>query len=257
MDVAAYLQRISYSGSTEPTANVLRDIHRAHMLAVPFENLDIGLGRKITLDSDALIRKIVEQHRGGFCYELNGAFAALLKALGFNVTLLSARVPRADGSETPEFDHLTLRVDLDEPWLADVGFGDFVIDPLRLQVGLEQKQDAGIFRIMQREEDLRVEKVHNGSIVEQYRFTLQARRLEEFAGMCHFHQSSPDSPFTRKSVCSLATVDGRITLSDRKLIETKNGARSERTLSSDDEWTRVLKERFGVVLCLPLLRKPH
>lgn len=249
MNVLSYLARIGYSGPTEPTADVLRQIHRAHMLSVPFENLNIALGREIVLNTDAFIHKLVEERRGGFCYELNGGFAALLEALGFKVTLLSARIPRQDGTETPEFDHLTLRVDLEEPWLADVGFGDFLLDPLRLQVGLEQKQDAGVFRIVERGDDLHIEKLQeNGSAIEQYRFTLQPRRLEEFAGMCHFHQTSPESPFTRKSVCSLATAHGRITIADRKLIETNKGVRQERVLGSEEEWKRVLRDRFGVVL---------
>ncbi len=248
MDVAAYLARIGYRGPTGPTAETLRQIHRAHMLSVPFENLDIGLGRRITLDPDAFVRKIVEERRGGFCYELNGAFATLLEALGFKVTLLSARVPRADGSETPEFDHLTLRVDLEEPWLADVGFGDFILEPLRLQVGLEQSQEAGRFRIEERGNDLLVQKGQGKEWIEQYRFTLMPYCLADFAAMCDFHQTSPESPFTRKSICSLATADGRITLADRKLIETRNGTRQERILESDTERKRLLREIFGVAL---------
>src|SRR2546426_5826969 len=152
-DVQAYLDRIRHTGSTTPTLETLRTIHRAHMLAVPFENLDIALGRKIVVDEEAFLRKVVEQHRGGFCYELNGAFAALLRALGFQVTLLSARVARSDGGESPEFDHLTLRVDLSvdqtEPWLADVGFGELFLEPLRLRSGIEQRDPAGTFRLAQ------------------------------------------------------------------------------------------------------------
>lgn len=134
MDVQAYLQRIHYPGSLTPDADrssidrpsidLLRSIHRAHLFTVPFENLDIHLGRQIVCDEERILRKIVNEHRGGFCYELNGAFAALLRALGFRVTLLSARVAREGGGYGPEFDHLTLGVDLDEPWLADVGFGE-------------------------------------------------------------------------------------------------------------------------------------
>jgi len=249
MDVAAYLDRIGYSGPTEPTAETVCRLHRAHMLTVPFENLDIALHRAILLDRDKFINKIVRERRGGFCYELNGAFAALLEELGFEVTLLSARVPRQDGSESPEFDHLTLRVDLEEPWLADVGFGDFILEPLRLRVDLEQKQDAGVFRIREADGDLHIEKLQaNGEPVEQYRFTLQPRRLEEFSGMCHFHQTSPESPFTRKRICSVATLGGRITISERKLIETQNGRRQERELASDEEWKRLLRQKFGVIL---------
>jgi N-hydroxyarylamine O-acetyltransferase len=90
--VNAYLARIGYFGASSPTSANLRAIHRAHLFAVPFENLDIALGRKIVVDEDVTVRKIVELRRGGFCYELNGAFAALLQALGFQITLLSARV---------------------------------------------------------------------------------------------------------------------------------------------------------------------
>src|SRR2546427_13017242 len=82
MDVAAYLERIGYSGPATPNAEALRDIHRAHLFAVPFENLDIGWKREIRIDQQAFLRKIIEDRRGGFCYELNGAFAALLEALG-------------------------------------------------------------------------------------------------------------------------------------------------------------------------------
>src|SRR5579863_765040 len=106
LNVSAYLARIGYAGSTAPTVETLRALHHTHLLTVPFENLDIALGRAIALDEDALVRKLVEQRRGGFCYELNGAFAALLRALGFRVTLLAARVSRESGGESPEFDHL-------------------------------------------------------------------------------------------------------------------------------------------------------
>jgi hypothetical protein len=138
----AYLERIGYSGVTDPNSDTLRALHRAHLFTVPFENLDIGLKRTIPCDAEAAVRKIVEQRRGGFCYELNGAFAWLLRALGFHVTLLSARVGRADGSLGPEYDHLTLRVDLDQPWLADVGFGDSFLDPLRLQPDWSKSREA-------------------------------------------------------------------------------------------------------------------
>src|SRR5690242_9646293 len=138
LDVRAYLDRIGYSGGIEATAENLRALHRAHLLTVPFENLDISVGRKIVVDQEAILKKIVELRRGGFCYELNGAFAALLRALGFRVTLLSARVARESGDEGPEFDHLALLVDLEDPWLADVGFGELFLQAIRMEVGTEQ-----------------------------------------------------------------------------------------------------------------------
>ena len=247
--VDAYLKRIGYAGPLKPNSNLLRDLHRAHLFAVPFENLDIAFGREIICDEDAFLGKIVERHRGGFCYEMNGAFAALLSALGLRVTLLSARVPREDGTLSPEFDHLTLRVDLEEPWLADVGFGDCFLEPLRLEIGIEQPQDGSKYRIVEERGSLHVERAEpDDRWKRQYSFTLTPRRLDEFAAMCHYHQTSPESPFTRKKLCTLATADGRITLSDRKLIITRNGRREERMLGSEEEWRSALENSFGITL---------
>ncbi len=261
MDVEAYLRRIRYHSPPtlsvdlpsidRPSIDLLRSLHRAHLFTVPFENLDISLGRKIICDEARILHKVVNEHRGGFCYELNGAFAALLRALGFHVTLLSARVAHEDGSHGPEFDHLTLRVDLEEPWLADVGFGEGFVEPLRLECGMEQPQNGRVYRLTRRTSDdgiLGLEAVVEGKWKRQYAFTLQPRELSEFAGMCHYHQTSPESHFTRQRICSLATPDGRVTLSDEKLMETRAGARRERLLAGDEEWRATLREQFGVVL---------
>jgi len=249
VDVFAYLARIAYSGPTKPSGEALRDIHRAHLISVPFENLDISLRREIVVAEDAIVNKVVALRRGGFCYELNGAFAALLRALGFQVTLLSARVARADGGEGPEFDHLTLRVDLEEPWLADVGFGESFLEPLQLEAGRDQQDPTGTYRLLEQGERLRIEKsLPDGGWKPQYSFSLQSRRLEEFAGMCRFHQTSPDSSFTQKRICTRATPDGRITLSEMKLITTSKGQREERSLTSEEEWSSTLHEKFGIHL---------
>jgi N-hydroxyarylamine O-acetyltransferase len=249
LDVRGYLDRIGYSGPIEATAENLRALHRAHLLAVPFENLDISLGRRIVVDEEAILRKIVELQRGGFCYELNSAFAALLRALGFQVTLLSARVARSDGGEGPEFDHLTLRIDLEEPWLADVGFGDSFLEPLRLEAEAEQSDPAGAFRLVEDGGRWYMQKREsNGDWIAQYSFSLLPRRLEEFAAMCDVHQTSPKSSFTQKRICSRATPKGRITLSEMNLIVTSRGGREERTIGSEQERQRILEREFGVRL---------
>lgn len=247
MNVPAYLDRIRYKGPLTPDVETLRSLHRAHMFAVPFENLDIGIGREIVCDEARFLHKIVNERRGGFCYEMNGAFAALLWALGFQVTLLSARVCRDDGSDGPEFDHLALRVELEEPWLADVGFGDSFVEPMRLEPGLEQEQFGRRYRIISGDGGCCLEANADGAWKKQYAFTLQPRHLSEFAGMCHHHQTSPDSHFTRKRVCSLATPEGRITLTGDKLIETRRGVREERVLQEAERRT-ILRDRFGVSL---------
>jgi N-hydroxyarylamine O-acetyltransferase len=244
-----YLDRIEYRGPASPTAETLRALHRCHMFTVPFENLDIALGRKIVCDEDAFIRKIVGQRRGGFCYEMNGAFAALLRELGFRVTLLSARGVREDGSAGPDFDHLTLRVHLDEAWLADVGFGDSFVEPLRLAPGLEQLEDGRKFRITQQAHWLYIERAEpNGVWKGQYAFSLIPRSLDEFAPMCEYHQTSPGSTFTRKRVCTKATPEGRITLADQKLIVTRSGKKEEQRIGSEKEWRAALKKHFEIVL---------
>jgi N-hydroxyarylamine O-acetyltransferase len=249
LDIDAYLSRIAYHGFTIPTAKTLRAIHRAHLLAVPFENLDIDLHREIPCDENAAIRKIVELKRGGFCYEMNGAFGALLREMGFRVTLLSARVAREDGSEGPEFDHLTLRVDLEEPWLADVGFGESFLDPLRLKVDIEQEQGGRFFRLVEESERIQLQMREPGKAWKnQYSFAPTPRRLEDFASMCRYHQTSPESHFTRKRICTKATEGGRVTLADYKLIVTRNGQREERMLESEEEWRDALNRYFQVVL---------
>lgn len=249
MNLPAYLARIGYAGPAAPTLQVLRAIHRAHLLSVPFENLDIARGRPIVVDQEACVRKIVEQRRGGFCYEMNGAFAALLQAMGFKVTLLSARVARQDGSFGPEFDHLTLRVDLDRPWLADVGFGDSFIEPLTLLPGIAQQDAGAIYRVIETSSVFQLQKWEAGNAwKDMYQFTLQPRQIQDFAEMCRYHQTSPESSFTRKRLCTRATPDGRITLSDMKLIITRDGDKRERMLTSEEEWRAALRQHFDVVL---------
>lgn len=250
-DRTAYLARIAYDGPLAPTLATLRALHRTHLLAAPFENLDIHLGRPIVLDVDALYRKIVVARRGGFCYELNGLFAALLRDLGFAVTLLSAGVARAGGGFGPEFDHLTLRVDLDEPWLADVGFGALFVEPLRLDERGEQPDGASVFRLVP-DGDWRVlqrrDRDPAAPWAAEYRFTLRPHALADYAAMCRYHQTSPASTFTHKYTCSRLTPTGRVTLSERQLIVTTDGRREEHPVAGDAEHRALLREHFGIAL---------
>jgi N-hydroxyarylamine O-acetyltransferase len=248
VNVPAYLDRISYAGPLQPSVETLRSLHRAHLFTAPFENLDIHMGRRIVCDEAHFLHKIVDERRGGFCYELNGAFAALLRELGFQVILLSAGVVRPDGSDGPDFDHLTLRVDLEEPWLADVGFGDSFLDPLRLQPGCEQAQTGRVYRITQFPDVLRMEVYNQDRWKPQYSFTLQPRQLPDFSAMCHYQQTSPESHFTQNRICSLATATGRITLSNDRLIVTRDGIRQERVLTGEAQWRHELQELFGITL---------
>ena len=244
--VDRYLDRIGAGRPVRADAGALAELQLRHLRSVPFENLSIHLGEPIVLEEAVLVDKLVERHRGGFCYELNGAFAALLAALGYQVTLLGARVHTPDGLGPP-FDHLALRVDTDttESWLVDVGFGSFSHHPLRLDRQADQPDPAGSFRITPTA-DGDLEVTRDGE--PQYRLEPRPRRLADFTPTCWWHQTSPASHFTRALVCSLLTRTGRITLSDRTLIETTPSGRHERVLIDDTEVLDIYRTRFGIDL---------
>ncbi|MBX2989705.1 MAG: arylamine N-acetyltransferase [Bacteroidetes bacterium] len=247
MDVDAYLRRINFSSSLKANSDTLRNLHRSHMMSVPFENLDIHTGTEILLDESRFFEKIVNRNRGGFCYELNGLFAGLLREIGFDVTLCSAQVFQEE-RPGPEYDHLTLIVHLDEPWLADVGFGDSFLEPLGMNSAVDQVHGGIAYRISDDGEAVTLwRRKPEGKDEPQYIFNKKPRLLSEFSGMCTYHQTSPLSHFTRKRICSLAMPDGRITLSDNRLILASNGKRTERELT-DFEYKVALNEHFGIDL---------
>ncbi|NGN67675.1 arylamine N-acetyltransferase, partial [Streptomyces sp. A7024] len=240
----------------------LRDLQLRHLIAVPFENLSIHLGEPIVLTEQSLYDKIVERRRGGFCYELNGAFAALLTHLGYEVDLLAARVFGDGGRLGPPYDHMVLRVrtqDGDGPWLADVGFGRHAVHPLRADERGEQPDPEGVFRIQEAGEghadDLDCH--HDGSPV--FRVEQRPRALEDYAATCWYQQTSPESHFTRSLTCSRLTADGgRITLSGDKLITTgpgpvttgpgPDGERREERLPDAAAVLAAYRDHFGIVL---------
>ena len=242
MDVDAYLARIGAGRPQAPTAQALAELHERHTTTVPFENLSVHLPEPIVLDQDALVDKVVRRRRGGFCYELNGAFAALLRELGFRVSLHPARVHRGDGRFGAPFDHLALLVDLEEPWLADVGFGRFARRPLRLTTTEPQADVEGEFLVLDAPGG-DVEVRHDGQPA--YRLERRARELADFVPACWWQATSPDSHFTRNLLCTLPTAQGRVTLAGEQLIETVDGKRVERTLAGQD-LVEAYQEYFGI-----------
>jgi N-hydroxyarylamine O-acetyltransferase len=248
LDVKAYLERINYRGSLDPSEESLRGLQVAHLLAVPFENLSIHAGQPIVLEDEALFAKIVGRKRGGFCYEANGLFAALLRALGFDVVMLSAGVAKAEGGFGPDFDHMALMVTLERRWLVDVGFGDSFLEPLLLDERGEQAQGGRAYRILADGPYLLLmRREGEGEWEAQYRFTLRPHGYADYAEMCRYHQTSPQSHFTRGRVCSRATERGRVTLSGMRFITTsKDGVRQERALTGEEEYAAILREHFGI-----------
>jgi N-hydroxyarylamine O-acetyltransferase len=251
--VAAYLNRIGAPAGGEPDVARLAHLQERHLHAVPFENLSVHLEEPVDLAPDALVDKIVERNRGGFCYELNGAFGALLTALGYDVTMLSARGATPDGFGPP-FDHLALRVDVDgEPWLVDVGFGRFTHRPIRLDERGEQKDPGGTFLVTDDAEgDVTV--LRNGA--REYRLETRPRTLADFEPTCWWHRTSPKSHFTRSLVCSRLTGTGRVTLSGNQLIVTDHDGKREETLAGDADVLDAYRRHFGISLdSVPRLRQ--
>jgi N-hydroxyarylamine O-acetyltransferase len=225
MDTAEYLKRIDYRKSTNAALEVLTELQKNHLLHVPFENLDIHYGRPIILDNGRFFEKIVLRKRGGFCYELNGLFHALLIQLGFNAKIISARVHTTDNNYSPEYDHLAVVVTLNgRKYLCDVGFGEFAFMPLEIKPGKIQEDRRGNFVIDDYEEGYyRVSKIEGSAVLPEYIFTLAEKSLHEFEAMCYYHQSSPASHFKQQKLITKPTENGRITLTGSYLKITEGG----------------------------------
>ncbi len=251
MDVEKYLNRIKYKGFPKADFDTLRQLHLHHLLNVPFENLDIHLGRKIVLEPEVLYKKIVESRRGGFCYEMNGLFYEIITFLGFKAKRVSARVFNDNGVPGREFDHMAIIVDIGgEKWLADVGFGESFLEPLKLVPDIEQPQYGKIYKIVKVDEEIfkTVFSEDRKEYKDMYLFSIKPRELAEYNEMCVYQQESPDSHFIKNTICTLARTGGRITLSGLKLIETKDGVKTETVLKNTDEYKIKLKKLFGIIL---------
>ncbi len=246
MNVDRYFARIGYTGPPTVTHRTLAAIHRQHMLTVPFENLDIPLGRRISLSPEALWNKLIVERRGGFCYELNSLFGRLLQAVGYRVEFLSARV--WNGRQWgPDKDHMTLRVEADAgSWLADVGFGESFLVPLRLEAGLVQGAGFTPFRLVNQGDSWTMQARRDEQWEDGYRFTLESHAPESFQEMCDYQQTSPDTLFTQRVVCSRATAGGRVSVAADRVIVTDDGVRQETTLPDAAAFRAALAEHHQI-----------
>lgn len=249
MDIKRYLNRIHYTGDLVPTLEVLNELQSAHLLSVPFENIDIHY--KVKIDLLKTYDKVVIHNRGGFCYELNGLFYGLLTKIGFDVKMVSARVYNAEGTFGAEFDHMALIVNIgNENYLTDVGFGDFSFYPLKIEFNKELTDKCGIFKFGKYDGDYNVVTKLNdkNELVPQYIFSEKQRTLYEFSEMCKYHQTNPASHFTRNLICSKQTQNGRITISGNKLKITDKGIVTEHILATEKELLINLKDLFNIDL---------
>lgn len=244
--VEKYLARIEYDHAISVDLDTLSRLQRAHMTHVPFENLDVYAGITVRTDLEWSLPKIVERNRGGWCFELNGAFAALLEALGFSVTMVGAAV-LLDGPSSV-ITHLTLEVALDEPYLVDVGFGESFINPLLLNDRGPQDGGTGIYELIDSDEGITVTNHDDDGVpVPQYRFTRVRRELADFDPASNLLQFDRSLHWSQKPFATRLLDHGpdRITLlQDRvKLI---NAEEVTETPVDPDDWDGHLRQLFGM-----------
>lgn len=246
----AYLRRIGYYGELSADVASLHALHRHQVMSVPFEALDVQLGRPIRLGLPGLFEKVVVRRRGGFCYELNWMFCALLRELGFAADLVSARI-WSDDAYGPEFDHVALVVRLAEPWLADVGFGKSFIEPLRLLDPDIQPDTSHDYRLERMSDgQLRLFESRRGAdaFAIKYSIDLQPRAIGEFAAECSWKQSAPTSYFVRNTICTLPTEGGRRTILNDVYKEVDRGGVREVRIDGDAHLHELLAEEFEIDL---------
>jgi len=251
MIITQYLHRIGYQDPASPDLACLQRLHRCHVMTIPFEAMDVQLGREIKLDLDHIYHKVVIQKRGGYCYELNYLFYSLLSSMGFDCWMVSSRIYNND-ILGPPFDHMSLVVQLNELWLVDVGYGDLFIEPLRVKYdGIQEDQfkDYKIERIDESEDFiLKVTLKGSSSFIKRYTFDLTPRNIEDFAEQNTFKQSSSDSYFVQNTICTLPTSSGRKTILNDVFKVRDGKSAEEKMIIGDKELKLLLKEEFGVIV---------
>jgi len=247
VDLHAYLRRIGFSGDVRPSYPVLEALHLAHATRVPFENLDILLGRPIRLDLDSLQAKIIEAGRGGYCFEQNLLFGAVLRELGFSVTNLAARV-RYRARQIRPRTHMLLLVRCDDDlWVADVGFGgDGLLLPVPLRSKRETRQFVWTYRVVEEEGQWVLQSLHSDSWIDLYSFSLEPQELADYELANYYTSTHPDSRFVQTLTVQLPSPQARAALRNRELIVDDGKSIKTRMIEEDNELLDVLEERFAL-----------
>ncbi|MDQ0626150.1 MULTISPECIES: arylamine N-acetyltransferase family protein [Paraburkholderia] len=248
-----YFARIGYAGPRAPTLEVLQAIHRLHPRAIPFENLNPLTRRAVKLDLESVETKLVDDHRGGYCFEQNTLLANVLQELGFRVTPLIGRVlwGREPDAVTPRT-HMVLRIDLDnEAWIADVGLGSVTLtSPLRLSPGLAQRTDLGIFRLADASRDALYLEVQarDESWSRAYRFDLHPVEWIDYETSNWYTSTSPEAIFASNLIVCRVLSGTRLTLLNDQVNEraADGSLIGDQRLASADELAACLRERFGL-----------
>ena len=255
-DLDAYFARIGYDGPGTPSLETLRAIQLLHPQAIAFENLNPLLGIPVRLDIGSLQEKLIRSRRGGYCFEHNGVLLQVLRALGFRVTCLAARVvwnqPNAD---VPPRSHMLLKVELaDGTYLADVGFGMSPTGPLRLAPEIEQRTPHETFRLVRTDPIFTLQCKLKEEWTSFYCFDLQEQAPIDYQVANHYVSTWPTSHFVQSLIAARATPDGRYGLRNNRLsihrlpVHQTMGESEQRTLGNTREVTAALSDLFGVTV---------
>jgi len=243
----AILERIGFRASTAPTFDTLSELQRCFMTSVAFENLDIHLGRAILLERERVLNKIVNERRGGWCFEVNEVFFTVLEALGFDVSRCASTVllNGGDAGELHPFDHLALLVSISgRRWLVDAGFGDSSLAPLNLDSQSIQTDGHTRYKLLPERHCIRLERAtEEGGWQPQHQLDPRPREWSAFAQRCAYLQSAAASKFTQKRLCTRIDDGVSLTLSGNKLVRT--GVTEH---VPEHHYLSVLRERFDIEL---------
>ena len=243
------LGRIDYTGRVAVDVPTLQALHRAWRTTVPYENLDIQLGRPIRLDRASLLDKLIHRRRGGYCYEQNGGLELLLRATGFDVTMVEGAVQRADQGDSMWGNHNALLVTIEgQRWLAGAGIGDGFLEPLPLQPGFHH-QDGHAYQLEQLGPATWRMHHHEGGSIQSYDFDTAPRKLSDFRARSHRLSTAPDSTYVTTLVVGRTSTDGSTSLLLSRTIRTLTTGgttRAVHALNSINEFADTLRDKFLV-----------
>jgi N-hydroxyarylamine O-acetyltransferase len=249
VDRVEYLKRIDYTDVVDVTDEVLTSLHKNHVFQIPFENLDVYYKRIFNLDIGNVYQKIINDRRGGFCYELNLLFNWLLTEIGFSSRIIASRIFNENGTAGPDFDHMSIYVKTGKGFLLDVGYGDLFVTPIEIKEGV-QFDGRNYFLIdkWNKNEYVISMSADGISFSKRYAFSLDLINAKDFDTICLDKQTNPSSYFVKNVICTKPTQTGRVTIFNNKLVVKNGELRTEIAIQSEENFARCLKDKFEIIV---------